>query len=69
MHPTPFSPGLLKILHIHSFALAAEGTAPFLIFFLHAHPLPHAPPRAAITLPVSGAVCLQAPELLICLGS
>lgn len=59
---------LLEILHTDSFTLAAEGTAPFLIFF-YTHLLPQAPPRVVITLSVSGAVCLQAPESLICLGS
>lgn len=59
---------LLEILHTDSFTLAAEGTAPFLIFF-HTHLLPQASPRVVITLSVSGAVCLQAPESLICLGS
>lgn len=68
LHPSRFPPACLEILCIDSFALAAEGTAPFLIF-LRAHPLPIAPPRAAIMLSVSGAVCLQAPESLICLGS
>lgn len=46
----------------------SRGHCPLLNFF-SSHPLPHAPPRAAITLSVSGAVCLQAPESLICLGS